>query len=86
MDYGICCIAWLGLVLHGICCITWLGLVLKRDNADGSYRMEMGSVTILPSKFPASAYHQALAVQPVYNELYYKVAHDYQFMKDTLAR
>lgn len=62
------------------------GLVIRRNEADGKSRTEMGSMMLLPTKFPSSAYNQALAVQRVYNELYLKVAHDYQFMKESLAR
>ncbi|XP_067941608.1 glutathione synthetase-like [Watersipora subatra] len=63
------------------CC----GLLIRKRGSEGKCSTEMGSMMLFPSKYPRSVYEQALAVQQTYNLLYHKVAHDYEFMKETLS-
>jgi glutathione synthetase len=41
--------------------------------------------TLVPSPFPRSAFEIAVGVQPLYQELYFKVAQDHAFLQATLA-
>ena len=39
---------------------------------------------LFPSPFPRDEYENAIKLQPVINELMHKVAHDYNFLKESL--
>lgn len=39
---------------------------------------------LLPSPFPKSEFEKAVAIQPILNELMHKVAHDYDFLRESL--
>lgn len=42
--------------------------------------------TLLPSSFPKAEFEKAVEIQPVLNELMHNVAHDYEFLKNVLAK
>lgn len=41
-------------------------------------------VTVFPSLFPRACYHEALAIQTAYNELYAKISVDEQWLGDVV--
>ena len=41
---------------------------------------------LLPSPFPRQEFDRALELQPVLNELMHKVAHDFDFLRETLSK
>jgi len=59
---------------------------MRRRDATNKLYMGMGMMTVLPSRFPKNVYQQVIDCQPYYNELYHKIAHDYDFMKEALSR
>lgn len=62
------------------------GLLVRRRDTDGKWWTQMGSMTLVPTKFPMSAYNQALEIQEIYNELYQKIAQDHDFLEEVLKR
>lgn len=66
--------------------IGYPGFVIGTKNEQGVEGIRLGSITLIPSLYPRSVYEEALELQPLYNELYHKVAHDYPYMKSALSR
>jgi len=64
--------------------LLFLGFLIRKKGNDDQQTTIMGSMTLFPTKYPKSMYNKALAVQSAYNELYHKVANDYDFLKEAL--
>lgn len=42
--------------------------------------------TLFPSSYPKAEFEKAVEIQPLLNELTHKVAHDYEFLFNTLKK
>ncbi|KAI5631053.1 eukaryotic glutathione synthase, ATP binding domain-containing protein [Phthorimaea operculella] len=47
--------------------------------------IQIAPFVLLPSPFPRAEFNKAVELQPILNELMHKVAHDEEFLQDTLA-
>ena len=63
-------------LMHGIC-------MRRKDQFDRD-ALHFAPFVLFPSSFPRNEFSKALNLQTVLNELMHKVAHDYQFLKDSL--
>lgn len=48
--------------------------------------MKFAPFVLLPSTFPKLEFDRAVKLQPIINELFHKVAHDYEFLSESLKR
>ncbi|CAH0395699.1 unnamed protein product [Bemisia tabaci] len=58
------------------------GMRSKNNYSDDA--LQFAPFTLLPSVFPRNEFHQVVQMQTVFNELIHKVAHNRQFLTDTL--
>jgi len=66
-------------LMHGIC--------MRQRGPNGEFdrdALHFAPFVLFPSPFPREEFHKAVALQPVLNELMHKVAHDYNFLKESL--
>eukprot|EP00095_Tigriopus_kingsejongensis_P004650 maker-scaffold29_size597861-snap-gene-4.34 protein:Tk04650 transcript:maker-scaffold29_size597861-snap-gene-4.34-mRNA-1 annotation:"glutathione synthetase-like isoform x1" len=63
-------------LMHGIC--------MRRRDAYDRDALHFAPFLLLPSPFPKSEFEKACHLQPILNELMHKVAHDRQFLTETL--
>eukprot|EP00092_Neocalanus_flemingeri_P041729 GFUD01045450.1.p1 GENE.GFUD01045450.1~~GFUD01045450.1.p1 ORF type:complete len:481 (+),score=147.92 GFUD01045450.1:73-1515(+) len=63
-------------LMHGIC-------MRQKDNFDRD-ALHFAPFVLFPTPFPRDEYNKAVELQTVLNELMHKVAHDYDFLKETL--
>eukprot|EP00092_Neocalanus_flemingeri_P030197 GFUD01032776.1.p1 GENE.GFUD01032776.1~~GFUD01032776.1.p1 ORF type:complete len:483 (+),score=157.98 GFUD01032776.1:127-1575(+) len=63
-------------LMHGIC-------MRQKDNFDRD-ALHFAPFVLFPTPFPRDEYRKSLELQTVLNELMHKVAHDYDFLKETL--
>jgi len=63
-------------LMHGIC-------MRRKDQFDRD-ALHFAPFCLFPSPFPRDEYENAIKLQPVINELMHKVAHDYNFLKESL--
>jgi len=76
---------WNCLACECLHCAASVGFVVGAKNDKGEDGIRLGSITCVPSLYPKSIYEEALALQPLYNELYHKISHDHQYMKQALS-
>lgn len=65
-------------LMHGIC--------MRRKGAFDRDALHFAPFLLLPSPFPRQEFNRAVELQPVLNELMHKVAHDNDFLKETLEK
>eukprot|EP00092_Neocalanus_flemingeri_P069964 GFUD01085827.1.p1 GENE.GFUD01085827.1~~GFUD01085827.1.p1 ORF type:complete len:481 (+),score=152.43 GFUD01085827.1:71-1513(+) len=63
-------------LMHGIC-------MRQKDNFDRD-ALHFAPFVLFPTPFPRDEYRKSVELQTVLNELMHKVAHDYDFLKETL--
>merc|ERR1719187_215350 len=63
-------------LMHGIC--------MRRKDAYDRDALHFAPFVLFPSPFPREEFHKAVQLQTVLNELMHKVAHDYNFLKESL--
>jgi len=63
-------------LMHGIC-------MRRQDNYDRD-ALHFAPFVLFPSPFPRHEFNEALHLQPVLNELMHKVAHDEEFLRQSL--
>jgi len=63
-------------LMHGIC-------MRQRNNFDKD-ALHFAPFVLLPTPFPLDEYEKSVKLQPILNELMHKVAHDYDFLKESL--
>lgn len=59
-------------------------LMRTKENPDSSDVVSPAPFMLLPSSIPKHLFQTALSIQPSINELYFKVANDYDFLWKTL--
>jgi glutathione synthase len=57
---------------------------MRRKDAFDRDALHFAPFLLLPSPFPAQEFVKALEIQPILNELMHKVAHDKEFLTNTL--
>jgi len=65
--------------MHGIC--------MRQRGPDGKFdrdALHFAPFLLFPTPFPREEFHKAVELQTVLNELMHKVAHDYDFLKESL--
>jgi len=65
-------------LMHGIC--------MRRKDAFDRDALHFAPFLLMPSPFPRQEFNRAKELQTVLNELMHKVAHDNDFLKETLAK
>jgi len=66
-------------LMHGIC--------MRQRGPNGEFdrdALHFAPFVLFPSPFPREEFHKAIQLQTVLNELMHKVAHDYNFLKESL--
>jgi len=63
-------------LMHGIC-------MRQKNNFDRD-ALHFAPFVLLPTPFPRDEYEKSIKLQPILNELMHKVAHDYEFLKESL--
>eukprot|EP00090_Calanus_glacialis_P028451 TRINITY_DN4569_c0_g1_i2.p1 TRINITY_DN4569_c0_g1~~TRINITY_DN4569_c0_g1_i2.p1 ORF type:complete len:481 (-),score=128.38 TRINITY_DN4569_c0_g1_i2:814-2256(-) len=63
-------------LMHGIC-------MRQKDKFDRD-ALHFAPFVLFPTPFPRDEYNKSLRLQPILNELMHKVAHDYDFLKESL--
>eukprot|EP00092_Neocalanus_flemingeri_P069966 GFUD01085829.1.p1 GENE.GFUD01085829.1~~GFUD01085829.1.p1 ORF type:complete len:482 (+),score=135.81 GFUD01085829.1:62-1507(+) len=63
-------------LMHGIC-------MRQKDKFDRD-ALHFAPFVLFPTPFPRDEYNKAVELQPILNELMHKVAHDYDFLKESL--
>ena len=48
--------------------------------------LEVAPFLLIPSSYPRKEFNKAVNIQPLINLLIHRVAHDYNFLKETLAK
>lgn len=67
--------------------INWISGACMRSKTNFSKdSLEFAPFTLLPSTFPKEEFEKALSLQKTVNELIHKVAHDHQFLEETLKK
>ncbi|XP_057340725.1 glutathione synthetase-like [Microplitis mediator] len=61
------------------------GLAIRTNTNFSKDSMQYAPFTLLPSTFPRLEFQDACEIQTILNILIHKVAHDYEFLKETLA-
>ena len=67
-------------LMHGIC-------MRRKDQNDGNFDRDalyFAPFVLFPSPFPKKEFNRALTIQPLLNELMHRVAHDNDFLTETL--
>ena len=59
---------------------------IHTDPVKEAHKGHTSSTSLVPTRFSRVAYEKAVAVQPLYNTLYHKVAKDREFLKSALER
>jgi len=65
-------------LMHGIC--------MRRKDAFDRDALHFAPFLLMPSPFPRQEFYRAKELQTVLNELMHKVAHDNDFLKETLSK
>lgn len=60
------------------------GSILKYPPRSGLVASRPIGATIFPSNFPRGCYDEALAIQPIFNELYAKISEDEEWLHEAL--
>ena len=60
------------------------GICMRRKDQFDRDALHFAPFCLFPSPFPRDEYENAIKLQPVINELMHKVAHDYNFLKESL--
>jgi len=63
-------------LMHGIC-------MRQKDKFDRD-ALHFAPFVLFPTPFPRTEFEKAVALQPILNELMHKVAHDHEFLKESL--
>jgi len=63
-------------LMHGIC--------MRQKSKFDRDALHFAPFVLFPTPFPRDEYEKALALQPILNELMHKVAHDYDFLRESL--
>jgi len=63
-------------LMHGIC-------MRQKNNFDRD-ALHFAPFVLFPTPFPRDEYNKSIKLQPILNELMHKVAHDYDFLKESL--
>lgn len=56
-----------------------------RENFDRN-RVQLAKFTLLPTTFPSNEFSKAKDIQIIVNKLIHKVAHNHEFLTETLKR
>lgn len=64
----------------------FLGICMRRKDAFDRDALHFAPFLLLPSPFPRQEFNRAVELQTLLNELMHKVAHDNEFLKDTLKK
>ena len=64
--------------------IWFTGMIMKSNGNPDSVDVMHAPFMLFPTPIPRASYEQAKAVQTDFNLLMHKVAHDYDFMKESL--
>uniref|UniRef100_A0A1B6I2J5 Glutathione synthetase n=2 Tax=Homalodisca liturata TaxID=320908 RepID=A0A1B6I2J5_9HEMI len=63
-------------LMHGAC--------MRSKTNFSTDSLNFAPFTLLPSAFPRKEFERAVALQPIVNELMHKVAHDHEFLEESL--
>ena len=66
--------------------IVFLGICMRRKDAFDRDALHFAPFLLLPSPFPRQEFDRAVQLQILLNELIHKVAHDRDFLTQTLAK
>ena len=61
------------------------GICMRQKSAFDRDALHFAPFLLFPSPFPRREFHLAVDIQPTLQELMHKVAHDYDFLRETLA-
>lgn len=64
--------------------LTGVGMRSKTNFSPDS--LNFAPFVLLPSVFPRKEFERAVALQPTINELMHKVAHNHEFLEETLKK
>lgn len=62
------------------------GIAMRSKNNFSSDSVNFAPFTLFPSTYPKNEFEKAVEIQPVLNELMHKVAHDYEFLHNSLKK
>lgn len=63
-----------------------LGAAMRSKTNFSNDTLQFAPFTLLPSAFPKSEFQRVVSLQTVFNELIHTIAHDRQFLTETLKR
>lgn len=68
--------------------LSWffIGICMRRKDAYDRDALHFAPFLLLPSPFPRQEFKRAQELQTLLNELMHKVAHDNEFLEDTLSK
>jgi len=71
-------------VIHKMLCYSGISIrSTKQFNRD---QVQILPFTLLPSSFPRKCFENVKSIQTILNKLIHKVAHDREFLKNSLGR
>ena len=68
------------------CQFDLTGICMRRKDAYDRDSLHFAPFLLLPSPFPRDEFDKVCKIQPLLNELMHKVAHDNEFLKETLKQ